>query len=147
MIDFHSFQQIRRLRDHDGLTITQIAGELGLHWQTVSKWEKRPRYERRQPAASLVRPSKLAAFKGAIVRSLARHPYSAAQLLTRLKEQGYTGSYSILKRFVRTVRPKPAAAFLTLTFLPGQCAQVDWGSFGSIRVGNTRRALSFFVMP
>lgn len=146
MIDFHSFQQIRRLRDHDGLTIAQIAGELGLHWQTVSKWEKRPRYERRQPAAPLVRPSKLAAFKGAIVRSLERHPYSAAQLLTRLKEQGYTGSYSILKRFVRTVRPKPAEAFLTLTFLPGQCAQVDWGSFGSIRVGNTRRALSFFVM-
>ena len=91
-------------------------------------WEKRPRYERRQPAAPLVRPSKLAAFKGAIVRSLERHPYSAAQLLTRLTEQGSTGSYSILKRFVRTVRPKPAEAFLTLTFLPGQCAQVDWRS-------------------
>jgi len=146
MIDFHSFQQIRRLRDYDRLTITQIAGELGLHWQTVSKWEKRTRYERRQPAAPLARPGKLDAFKGAIVRSLERHPYSAAQLLTRLKEQGYTGGYAILKRFVRTVRPKPAEAFLTLTFLPGQCAQVDWGSFGSIRVGNTRRALSFFVM-
>ena len=147
MIDYHSFQQIRQLRDVEQLTIAQIAAALGLHWQTVSKWEKRPRYERRKAAAAAARrPSKLDAFKGPIVRWLERHPFTAAQLLVRLKEQGYTGSYSILKSFVATVRPKPAEAFLTLTFLPGQCAQVDWGSFGSVRVGNTRRMLSFFVM-
>jgi len=33
-----------------------------------------------------------------------------------------------------------------LEFAPGECAQVDWGSFGSITVGSTRRRLSFFVM-
>ena len=54
--------------------------------------------------------------------------------------------YSILKDFVRTVRPRQAPAFLTLHFAPGQCAQVDWGSWESLRVGDTRRALSFFVM-
>jgi hypothetical protein len=26
------------------------------------------------------------------------------------------------------------------------CAQIDWGSFGGVVVGNTRRRLSFFVM-
>jgi len=35
---------------------------------------------------------------------------------------------------------------LTLHFAPGQCAQVDWGSAGSVRVGNTRRRLSFFAL-
>jgi len=35
---------------------------------------------------------------------------------------------------------------LTLAFAPGECAQVDWGSFGSVAVGNTCRRLSFFVM-
>jgi hypothetical protein len=35
---------------------------------------------------------------------------------------------------------------LTLAFAPGECAQVDWGSYGSVAVGNTRRRLSFFVM-
>jgi transposase len=33
-----------------------------------------------------------------------------------------------------------------LTFAPGECAQVDWGCFGSVPVGNSRRQLSFFVM-
>jgi transposase len=146
VIDYHLFQQIRQLRDEEHLSISQIAEALGLHWQTVSKWEKRPRYERRKPAVRARRASKLDSFKGTIVRWLERHPFTAAQLLVRLKEQGYSGGYSILKRFVATVRPKPAEAFLTLTFLPGQCAQVDWGSFGTVRIGNTRRLLSFFVM-
>ena len=29
---------------------------------------------------------------------------------------------------------------------PGECAQVDWGAYGTVAVGNTRRRLSFFVM-
>jgi transposase len=37
-------------------------------------------------------------------------------------------------------------AFLMLEFAAGECAQVDWGSYGSIAVGTTRRRLSFFVM-
>jgi len=47
---------------------------------------------------------------------------------------------------VRTVRPKRQPAFLKLAFAPGECAQVDWGSFGSVPVGQTSRCLSFFVM-
>lgn len=146
MIDYHAFQQIRHLRDQDGLTIAQIARQLGLHWQTVSKWEKCPRYERRAAPVATQRAGKLDAFKGTIVRLLETHPYTTAQLLTRLRAEGYGGGYSILKDFVRSVRPKNAPAFLTLHFTPGQCAQVDWGSWGTLRVGSTRRALSFFVM-
>jgi transposase len=47
---------------------------------------------------------------------------------------------------VRTVRPRPREAFLTLALAPGELAQVDWGAWGSIAVGDTRRRLSFFVM-
>ena len=146
MIDYQIFCQIRQLRDAEHLTITQIARQLGLHRQTVSLWEKRPRYECRQSAPARRRGSKLEAFKPAIQRLLATHAYSAAQLLARLRAQGYAGGYSILKTYVRAVRPPRAAAFLTLHFAPGQCAQVDWGSWGSIRVGNTRRRLSFFAL-
>src|SRR5919204_217790 len=64
----------------------------------------------------------------------------------RLREQGFTGGYSIVKAYVRTVRPKRQPAFLKLAFAPGECAQVDWGSFGSVPVGQTQRRLSFFVM-
>jgi transposase len=146
MIDYQTFCQIRQLRDEAQLTITQIAGQLGLHWQTASLWAKRPRYERRKSAPARRRASKLDAFKPAIQRLLATHAYSGAQLFARLREQGYDGRYTILKTYVRSVRPPRAAAFLTLHFTPGQCAQVDWGSWGSIRVGNTRRRLSFFAL-
>ena len=74
------------------------------------------------------------------------YPYSAAQVLQRLREQGFTGGYSTVKAYVRPVRPRPKPAFLTLAFAPGECAQADWGAFGSVRVGQTRRRLSFFVM-
>ena len=146
MIDYQVFCQIRQLRDAEHLTITQIARQLGLHRQTVSQWEKRPRYECRQSAPARRRASKLEAFKPAIQRLLATHAYSVTQLLTRLREQGYTGRYTILRAYVSQVRPPRAAAFLTLHFAPGQCAQVDWGSWGSIRVGHTRRRLSFFAL-
>ena len=47
---------------------------------------------------------------------------------------------------MRKVRPPRREAFLKLSFAAGECAQLDWGAFGSIGVGSTRRRLSFFVM-
>ena len=105
MIDYQTFCQIRQLRDEAQLTITQIADQLGLHWQTASTWAKRARYERRKSVPARRRVSKLDAFKPAIQRLLATHAYSAAQLFARLREQGYTGCYTILKTYVRSVRP------------------------------------------
>ena len=92
------------------------------------------------------RASKLDSFKGDISRWLEQHPYSAAQIFQRLREHGYEGGYGIVKAYVRKVRPTRAPAYLKLAFAPGECAQVDWGSYGSMAVGNTRRRLSFFVM-
>src|SRR2546428_8102739 len=40
----------------------------------------------------------------------------------------YTTLFRSVKAYVRTVRPTRQAAFLTLAFAPGECAQVDWGS-------------------
>lgn len=146
MIDYQVFQQIRLLHDQQHLNAAQIARLLKVHWQTARKWVQRLKYERRASPPQTKRPSKLDPYKGTIVRLLESHPYTAAQLLSRLRAEGYAGGYSILKDFVRAVRPRQAPAYLTLHFAPGQCAQVDWGAWQSIRVGSTRRALSFFVM-
>lgn len=143
MIDYSTFCQLRALLDEKHLTVTQVAVELKLDPKTVAKWAPRTSYQRRQ---SPKRPSKLAAFKGQIVALLERHAYSAQQILQQLKTQGYAGGYSILKDFVRLVRPVRKPAFLMLEFAAGECAQVDWGSCGSITVGATKRRLSFFVM-
>lgn len=143
MIDYQTFHQIRHLHEQERLSAAQIARQLNRHPQTVAKWLARPKYERRpQPQ----RKSKLDPFKSTVARLLAQHPFTAQQLFQRLREAGYAGGYTILTDYVRHVRPASGPAFLTLQFAPGQCAQVDWGSADWLRVGATRRRLSFFVM-
>jgi transposase len=143
MIDYLTFCRLRQLHDEQGLTASQIAAALELDPKTVAKWLTRPTY---RPRASGRRPSKLDGFKGQIAALLERHPYTAQQLFQQLQAKGYTGGYSILKEFIRQVRPVRQPAFLSLEFAPGECALVDWGSFGSVTVGSTRRRLSFFVL-
>ena len=143
MIDYHRFCQIQHLHAHQGLTASQIAKELALDPRTVVYWLGQEHFRPRQATP---RSSKLDPFKPEIVRLLERYPYSAAQVFQRLREHGFAGGYSLVKAYGRTVRPRRQAAFLTLAFAPGECAQVDWGSFGSVPVGQTHRQLSFFVM-
>jgi len=143
VITYQTFHQIRQLCDQEKLSVAQIAAALQLDERTVGKWIATKTY---QPRAGTKRSSKLDSHKGAIVRLLATHPFTAQQLLQRLRDQGYTGGYSILKDYVRAVRTPRQPAFLKLHFAPGQCAQVDWGSAGFLTVGRTRRRLSFFVM-
>jgi transposase len=143
MIDYETFCKIHDYHERQGLSITQTARALGLHAETVAKWIKRAHYEpRRAPA----RASQLDPFKGLIVRWLDTHPYSAQQVFQRLREAGFTGGLTIVRDYVRQIRPPRREAFLKLHFAAGECAQVDWGEFGSINVGATRRRLSFFVM-
>ena len=143
MIDFDTFCRLRLLHDEKGLKTAQIAEALHLDPKTVEKWIDRPTYQQRQGRKA---PSKLDSFRGLIAAQLERHPYSTQQLFQQLRQQGYTGGYSILKDFVRQIRPVNKPAYLALAFAPGECAQVDWGSVGSVSVGSTRRRLSFFVM-
>ena len=142
MITYEQFCQIKSLAN-DGLTISQIASKLQLAARTVSVWNKADHYRpRKQGAVS----SKLDAYKNRVITLLDKHPYSVAQLFNLLKEEGYTGGITILGDYVRKVRPKRKPAYLTLSFGPGECAQVDWGSYGSVTIGNTTRRLSFFAM-
>jgi len=143
MIDYACFCQIKHLHEQQGLSAAQIAATLALDPRTVAYWLTQERFRPRKatPRASLLDP-----FKAQIVRMLEKYPYSAAQVLQHLREQDFAGGYSLVKAYVRTVRPTRQAAFLTLAFAPGECAQVDWGSFGAVNVGQTSRRLSFFVM-
>ncbi|MFQ5560494.1 MAG: IS21 family transposase [Nitrospinota bacterium] len=143
MIDYEVFSKIKHLKEQQGLTTSQISKELSLDIRTVLKWLNEERFKPRQSTANL---SKLDPFKKDIVRMLEAHPYTAAQIFQRLRDQDFNGSYSIVKRYVSRVRPRRGPAFLKLSFAPGECTQVDWGNYGSVSVGSTRRKLSFFVM-
>src|SRR5215471_15322691 len=143
VIDYETFAKIHDCHDRQGLTIMQTARALGLHPQTVATWLKRVRFEprRRRPRGSILDP-----FKPRITRLLDSHPYSAQQILQRLREEGYGGGITILRDYVRRIRPPKRPVYIKLHFAPGECAQVDWGAYGTVAVDNTRRRLSFFVM-
>ncbi|MBW6499405.1 MAG: IS21 family transposase [Bacteroidales bacterium] len=143
MIDYETFMKIKSYHEKDGLNCNQIAAIMGLSFKTVDKWLNEKRYRMRKSADI---SSKLDPFKNQIVQMLEKYPYSAAQILLRIKDNGFNGGYTIVKDYVRKVRPPKTRAFLKLSFAPGECAQVDWASYGSVNVGSTRRRLSFFVM-
>jgi transposase len=143
MIDYETFVKIKVYKDQHGLKCSQIARELNLDYRTVERWLEEKHYQQRK---SPRRASKLDPFKVQIVRMLETHPYTAAQIFQRIREDDFDGGYTIVKEYVRKVRPPRIKAFLKLSFAPGECAQVDWGSYGSVAVGQTRRRLSFFVM-
>ena len=143
MLNYETFCQIRDHLERQQLTVAQTARVLALDPRTVAKWAG---VEQFRPRAGIPRVGKLDAFKGQIVRWLDAHPYSAQQIFQRLREAGYDGGVTIVKDYVHRIRPRHPAAFLKLDFAAGECAQVDWGEFGSIGVGTTRRRLSFFLM-
>jgi transposase len=143
MIDYPTYCEVQRLYRQEGLSVSQIADQLNLCYQTVDKWAKRASYQKAQTPP---RSSKLDPYKEQVIGWLERHPYSAQQVFQKLKELGYGGQYGMVKKFVRRTRPVRKPAYLMLKFAPGECAQVDWGSYGSVAVGATHRRLSFFVM-
>ncbi|MBT7262155.1 MAG: IS21 family transposase [Desulfobacula sp.] len=143
MIDYETYVQIRNYFTRDHLRYSQIANKLGLDQRTVAIWANEKRYRTRKSAP---RKSKLDPFKNHIIQMLEKHPYTAQQIYQRIKEDGFKGRITIVEDYVRKIRPPKIKAYLKLAFAPGECAQVDWGSYGTVRVGSTTRRLSFFVM-
>lgn len=143
MISYEQFCRIKHYRE-EGLKAGQIASKIDLDARTVRKWMKRDAFQLRLPGN---RPSKLDSYKDTIVSMLERHPYTARQVFQQISEQGFEGDYTIVKDYVRKVRPKREKAYLKLAFASGECAQVDWGSYKSVAVGRARRRLSFLAVP
>lgn len=114
----------------DGLSISAIARVTGLDRKTVAKYIARgleaPAYKPREPRPTLVGP-----FADYLTQRVAAWPeLSARRLLREIQERGYTGSYTSLKDYLRTVRPKAAAAFeRRFETPPGRQAQVDFAQF------------------
>jgi transposase len=53
----------------------------------------------------------------------------------KIQETGFTGKYTIVKDFVREIRPKSGvSAIYRYETKPGKQAQVDWGECGYIEI-------------
>jgi transposase len=113
-----------------GLSPTAIARQLGIDRKTVRKYIARgmepPNYNPRAP-----RPRTTDAFLPYLRERLAAYPgLSAARLLRELRERGFTGGYTTLKRAVQELRPEPHRRFeVRFETPPGEQAQVDFARF------------------
>jgi transposase len=134
---------IRRLFHAEHWKIGTIASELGLHPDTVRRALRTESFnQNRTPIARLSDP-----FLELIVSTLKQYPrLRATRLFQMLQARGYRGSISQLRRVVRQLRPPTSEAFLRLSVLPSEQAQVDWASFGTVTVGRAQRRLSCFVL-
>jgi len=127
-------------------SIRSIAKALGISRNTVRRYLRDPDGAL-TPKPRPKRPSKLDPYTEYIMRRLAEGMDNCVVLLRELRQQGYTGGYTILKDFVRPLRrrghEKATRRFETN---PGEQAQVDFGSFVYRQPDGTVRRVWGFVM-
>jgi transposase len=145
MITPEQHAEIRRLYYGEHWKVGTVAAALGVHHETV-----RAALVDDTPAVGrgTCRATQLDPYLPFIRDTLQQYPrLRATRLFEMVKGRGYVGSVVQLRRAVRFIRPvATAAVYRRLTTLVGEEAQVDWGSFGSIRIGRGVRPLSGFVM-
>ena len=115
-----------------GLSISAIARRTGRDPKTVRKYIERglepPAYGPRRAG----RPNKLAPYLDYLRERVTAFPELTATRLTReIRERGYAGAYTAVKRYLAAVRPENAPKPFEVRFEtpPGQQAQVDFARF------------------
>lgn len=127
MIDVEDWAEIRRLSKVEKLTKRAIARRLGIHRNTVTRAlasDEPPRYQR-EKRASVLDP-----YKAKIHALLSEdHTLSGVRVFEIIRDEGYPGKESILRDYLRQVRPEyePREVYLRMSYEPGQYGQVDWG--------------------
>jgi transposase len=139
MIDRRTIFEIHRLRN-ERYSIRKIARLLNLSRKSVNKYLHDPNPDKIRSKRS----SKLGPFKEPIAQMLEKAPeVSAAVIRQRIIDKGFQGGYTIVKDYLRSIRGdfKKSQPFIRFESAPGEQCQVDWGHFGSITYGETKRKL------
>lgn len=136
--------KIRQLYFAEHWKIGTIARQLGLHHDTIRAAIGANSFNR----ARQERSNQLTApYLEFIRQTLKEYPrLRATRIFQMIRERGYEGSVSQLRRVVAQLRPSPSEAFLQLRTFPGEQAQADWAHFGEVQIGRARRRLSCFVI-
>jgi transposase len=136
IIDVDLYGKIRYMYVQQKMSQRAIARELSISRNTVRKycqgdhvpWERQP-YEREPSVVTEeVKDFIRQCFNHDEEENLPKQSHTARQIHKRLvKEKGFTGAESTIRRVVREMMPPIKEAFVPLEFDPGEAAQVDWG--------------------
>jgi transposase len=113
-----------------GLTVSAIARQTGHDPKTIRKYIGQglaaPAYGPRAPRPTLLQP-----FEAYLAERVTTYPeLTASRLLREVRERGYSGGYSVVRDFLRQVRPQRQPGFEVRFETPaGRQAQVDFAQF------------------
>jgi transposase len=144
MLIVESIRKIRQAYHRDKKPIRQIAREFHLSKNTVKKIIRSDVTEQVYSRAEQPRP-KLSPFEERLKQLLAedsikpvKHRRSAQLLFEELQREGFAGGYDSVRRYIQQQRKETgggaAAAFIPLSFDPGEAFQFDW-SYEQIELG------------
>jgi transposase len=137
--------EIRRLAEIDKLSGRLIARRLHCSRHTVAAALELQQPPTPEPTR---RDSLLDPYLEQIKELLSRYPdLSAVRIREEIARgpQGYRGSTTVLRRYLRRVRPARGRVYQEVPYRPAQAMQVDWGECGRVQVGSTTRKVSVFV--
>jgi len=119
---------------------------VGISIQTVRKYLREGRWKAYK--RTVFSPSLLDPYKKHLIRRMPEVDYCARILFEEIREQGYPGSYGLVKRFLRPhrkARQELEAATIRFESRPGRQSQADWSSV-QVWIGETKLRLQLFVM-
>jgi transposase len=144
MIDRRTIFEIHRLR-HLGWSERKIARHLRIDRGSVKKYVSNPVTVQKRPN----RTSKLGPYRDQIKALLDEDPTASAPVvLQHLIKKGFCGKITIVRDYLRQLRGKrkQRIAYTRFESAPGEQMQIDWGHFGSLEYGDTRRKLYALVV-
>ena len=161
VFDVHDL--IQRFRA--GQTVRAVARELGMSRNTVRRyrelaeqegWLAGPLPDLAAVAAKLERATERSPVAGhscvesyaEFVEELFAKKVEGTAIHSLIRERGFTGSYSAVRRFLRKLRQTKPDVVLRVEVPPGQEAQVDFGYAGEIpdaETGKLRKAWAFVM--
>lgn len=138
--------EIRRLHEIERLSKRVIAQRLRCCHTTVTK-----ALALEEPPSQIAKPtrtSKLDPYKKTIDELIDRYPcLSAVRVLEEISkgQDGYQGRITLVKDYLRTIRPARGRVYHEVFYEPGEAFQVDWGTCGRLQIGDTSRRVSVLV--
>ena len=138
--------EIRRLKEVEKLTQRAIARRLHCCTKTVQKALKMrepPSQTPAKPGQSILDP-----YRPRIDALIDKYPELSA---VRVREEiskgddGYPGGVSLVRRYLRQIRPVRGRIYQEVFYEPSEAMQVDWGECGRVVIGNTSRKVSVLV--
>jgi transposase len=137
--------EVVRLFHAEGWRRNTIAKQLQLHHSSIARILSRHGL---LPQPSRSRASIVDKYIPFIKETFEKYPkLNSTRLYHMVKERGYPGAVDHFRHLVAKYKPEPKReAYLRLSTLSGEQAQVDWGHFGKLKIGNAERRLLAFVM-